>query len=334
MENAQIYSYTYKPSVGLTSVTDPMKVTSRYEYDHFARLKNTLDVNKDIRQKNVYHYMDPSSNYINVYNPSNAIVNFDEDADYEYAYINSNVTWQTQSPANWITLNKTSGSSTSIRITVDENDSYMSRSEQIILQGYLVDAVINVIQVGKPYPSIIPEETEINFGPTAENQTISVEATNTNWTVNIEQDGNWLSVSPTQGGENTDLTFSCDQWSYYGTRYADVTLQGANAVAHISVSQDGVLSPYIMCADYVDFESQCTNEEFTLNINSNETWSYALSGTNSWFSVTTSGNSGESTMTITCEHDNVHSTPRVGYITLTSSNCLHLITVTQAADTN
>lgn len=59
LSNAQITTYTYKPLVGMTSVTDPRGVTTYYEYDDFNRLKQTYIIEngeKKILQKYDYHY--------------------------------------------------------------------------------------------------------------------------------------------------------------------------------------------------------------------------------------------------------------------------------------
>jgi hypothetical protein len=194
----------------------------------------------------------------------------------------------------------------------------------------MVDGIITVEQDGKPYPTIIPEETEINFGPGGgENYTISVDAT-TNWTISIEQDGSWLTVPQYS---NSSITFNCNAWSYYGTRYADVTLQGTDVTAHISVSQDGILTPYIMCADQVNFDYQCSGEIITIYVNSNVEWTDSSSGSVNWFRYETYSGTNERTITITCELDNNNNpNERIGYITLTGSGCTHQISVIQAAD--
>ena len=59
LPNAFITTYTYKPLVGMTSVTDPRGVTTYYEYDDFGRLKATYIMEngeKKILQVYDYHY--------------------------------------------------------------------------------------------------------------------------------------------------------------------------------------------------------------------------------------------------------------------------------------
>ncbi|MFD2287970.1 hypothetical protein GJU39_21305 [Pedobacter petrophilus] len=56
LKDAQITSYTYKPLVGMTSMTDIKGMTTYYEYDEFQRLKNVKDQNGNILKSNAYHY--------------------------------------------------------------------------------------------------------------------------------------------------------------------------------------------------------------------------------------------------------------------------------------
>lgn len=56
LPNSQIWTYTYKPLVGMTSQTDAKGQTTYYEYDNFQRLKNVKDQNGNIINNTTYHY--------------------------------------------------------------------------------------------------------------------------------------------------------------------------------------------------------------------------------------------------------------------------------------
>ncbi|HEY9008474.1 MAG TPA: RHS repeat domain-containing protein [Ohtaekwangia sp.] len=56
MPGATVTTYTYKPLVGITSVTDPNNTTIYYEYDALGRLNLVRDTNKKIIKQNKYHY--------------------------------------------------------------------------------------------------------------------------------------------------------------------------------------------------------------------------------------------------------------------------------------
>lgn len=56
LKSALITTYTYKPLVGMTSMTDPRGVTTTYEYDSFGRLSKVKDANGKVINTYDYHY--------------------------------------------------------------------------------------------------------------------------------------------------------------------------------------------------------------------------------------------------------------------------------------
>jgi YD repeat-containing protein len=56
MQKAMITTLTYKPLVGITSVTDPKGDIITYVYDDFNRLKEVRDKNNNLLSENEYHY--------------------------------------------------------------------------------------------------------------------------------------------------------------------------------------------------------------------------------------------------------------------------------------
>lgn len=56
LPNTLVTSYTYKPLLGVTSVTDPKGDTTTYGYDAFGRLQNVQDKEGNILSENEYHY--------------------------------------------------------------------------------------------------------------------------------------------------------------------------------------------------------------------------------------------------------------------------------------
>ena len=53
---AMMTTYTYKPSVGITSETDPSGRIIFYEYDGFGRLKTVKDEDGNILKEHKYNY--------------------------------------------------------------------------------------------------------------------------------------------------------------------------------------------------------------------------------------------------------------------------------------
>lgn len=56
MKKAMITTYTYRPLVGVTSITDPKGLKTAYEYDIFGRLEFVKDDQGNILTHNQYHY--------------------------------------------------------------------------------------------------------------------------------------------------------------------------------------------------------------------------------------------------------------------------------------
>ncbi|MCL9768866.1 hypothetical protein NAT47_00375 [Flavobacterium sp. HXWNR69] len=56
LSNAMITTYTYKPLVGISSVTDPKGDKQTYHYDGFGRLQYVKDAQDKILSENQYHY--------------------------------------------------------------------------------------------------------------------------------------------------------------------------------------------------------------------------------------------------------------------------------------
>nr|WP_315151435.1 RHS repeat domain-containing protein [uncultured Flavobacterium sp.] len=56
LSSAMITTYTYKPLIGVNTITDPKGDTITYSYDAFGRLQNVKDKNNNILSENEYHY--------------------------------------------------------------------------------------------------------------------------------------------------------------------------------------------------------------------------------------------------------------------------------------
>lgn len=56
LPNAMITTYTYKPLIGISTITDPKGYATSYEYDELNRLKLVKDADGNIVSENIYKY--------------------------------------------------------------------------------------------------------------------------------------------------------------------------------------------------------------------------------------------------------------------------------------
>lgn len=56
LSGAMVTAYTYKPLIGVSTITDPKGNTTYYEYDESGRLKLVRDKDQNIVSENQYHY--------------------------------------------------------------------------------------------------------------------------------------------------------------------------------------------------------------------------------------------------------------------------------------
>ncbi|MGQ7855271.1 hypothetical protein ACUN24_13635 [Pedobacter sp. WC2501] len=56
LKNSEILGFTYRPLVGINTISDAKRMTTYYEYDSFQRLKSVKDQNGNILKQTDYHY--------------------------------------------------------------------------------------------------------------------------------------------------------------------------------------------------------------------------------------------------------------------------------------
>lgn len=59
LPNARVTTYEYEPMKGVTAITDPNNVVTRFEYDGYSRLTDSYYMDPDLKkvmlQRNIYH---------------------------------------------------------------------------------------------------------------------------------------------------------------------------------------------------------------------------------------------------------------------------------------
>lgn len=96
--DAQMTSYTYKPFIGISSVSDENNKPSYYEYDVFNRLSNIKDFQGNVLKKYEYHYYSqPPIVYTPALIASPTQLNYDASSSLQNVSVNCNATWSVSS---------------------------------------------------------------------------------------------------------------------------------------------------------------------------------------------------------------------------------------------
>jgi len=61
LPNAMVTTFTYKPLIGVSTITNPSGQQTTYDYDNFGRLKSVKDHNGHLLSENKYHYAAPTN---------------------------------------------------------------------------------------------------------------------------------------------------------------------------------------------------------------------------------------------------------------------------------
>lgn len=161
-------------------------------------------------------------------------VTIDVTADCDWTLsIDDNADWYTVSP-------KTSADDTQGLLTVMaqpmENQEYRKSSFTIVSDRGKTSVKVNVTQIKE---TIELSKYELWFPKEAETKTIAVGA-NCNWTVSIDDDANWYTVSPMSGEHGGDLAISVQPYEGEDYRSSSFTLTSEHGLktAKVYLSQN------------------------------------------------------------------------------------------------
>jgi len=186
MQQSQIYSYTYLPLIGITSMTNPANITTYYQYDEFGRLIDVLDHEKYLTHHYEYNYQQCTLEV----NPEDLF--FDYSAGQQSVSINSNSFWNASESIDWIDIYPKNGHQNgSIQISCSENPSTEDRTAQIHVSCGEVIKAITLNQAAACYIEVDPDH--VFFSQNASSELITVNY-NTEWNVSVLS-GDWISIT-------------------------------------------------------------------------------------------------------------------------------------------
>lgn len=297
LPEAMVTTYTYKPLVGATSMTDPTGYTTFYKYDDYNRLQNIKDDENFLQQEYFYHYKGEPVTHTGltlgtISGPTNA---FTGDTGVFAITIASgsgsyNYSWQFEkpdgsftSPQTGTTLNTTFDGSfigdNTLRCMVTDTNSGLQRQASLTVTVYEAQVISQIVS---PNPWIITDE--------ATNFSVSASGGSGNftyfWTFTSPGDGpitaSGATVNPVLPNSfNDQVTVSCD---ITDTGINNTTTRVLNVQGYTAVTQAAITAP----------STANSGEQFTLTANATEgsgsyqyNWSFSPSSSVS-ISTTTS----------------------------------------------
>lgn len=248
--------------------------------------------------------------------------------------INSNISWEANCNAKWITLSQTSGEKgeTILVITTDIGSTETSRSTIVSLSNleYNITRDISLSQA-QFHPTLTIDTLSIESSADKEVKTIAINS-NMPWVAVC--DANWITLSPANGTKvSSALDISIAANLVASPRSAIVTVANVdyNITREIQVTQ-AAWSPYITIGTS-SISASATGETRSITIKSNISWNATSSA--SWVSVSNSnGSSNTKTLNLYIA-DNSKTTSRSATITITNTayNISKVINIYQSAFT-
>lgn len=300
-QNAQMTTYTYKPLVGITSITDPRGEATLYVYDDFGRLKYIKDKDKNILKRYTYHY----------YNQP-----VTEDFNVELYTITT----------------KTNGYGA---VSVTPDPAKKGTNVSVNITPYAGYKISSITVDGQPQ-SI---NSSFTISSVQKDLTVDVQFAIKTYTVTKTIDGGTgsVSISPTTVNHGGSTTVSLYPGSGYMVDYVKVgtttypvsnnkaTITGitSNINVHVKFKPQVTLTvnPTYLSFDFVDSPKRVT-------VTASGSWT--VSASVSWITVIPSSGSGNGTFDVSVLKNN-DATRRTGHVTVTNGSSSVTISVEQAA---
>lgn len=154
----------------------------------------------------------------------------------------SNSYWYASTTESWISLSRTSGSTsyTSTDVTAAANNTGVTRSGKVIFR--LGDSYTKEVIIMQYYiPTLTSSATELRAPARSSSHSVSIEA-NTAW--NITTDATWCTVAPSTSSGNGEVVISVTENPNYEERTATITITAGEAGpgytnSTITITQNG-----------------------------------------------------------------------------------------------
>lgn len=238
--------------------------------------------------------------------------------------INSNVTWSVSDDQPWLTVTPANGTNGGIlSASFSGNSGADSRTATITVTGGGLTRTVTVIQAGTVTNTLVVTPATQSVAATAGNTTFGV-TSNVSWTASDNQ--TWLTLSPSSGTNNGNITASFSANTSSASRTATITVIGGGLTRTVTVVQAGV-SANTLTVTPSSQSVASTAGSTSFGVTSNVSWT--ASDNQTW--LTLSPSSGTNNGNITASFSaNTSSASRTATITVTGGGLTRTVTVAQA----
>lgn len=230
-------------------------------------------------------------------------LNFNDKQETQSVTVTTDGTWRAYTSADWITISPESATgSATLNITVAENENEGERSGSVIIMMGDASATIAVVQKGK-YFTIA--NSILDFTSKGGSLGISL-TTNTSWTARVDNDASWLSVSPSSGNTDAEVTITSVDNPSVNNRSVNVYFDALGRNVNLLVTQKARYLT-IDTNELLFYSKGGTSTPVTISTDG----AYSISTTDSWMTISQTGN----TFTVTAT-ENSTTDARIGHITI------------------
>lgn len=212
-------------------------------------------------------------------------------------------TWRAFSSADWIKVSpETATGNSTLTITVQENATDGERSGSVnILMGD-ASATVAIVQKGK-YFTI--DNSLLDFTSKGGELKVSL-TTNASWAARKDDTANWLSISPTNGTDNTTVKVTASDNASVNNRSANVYFDALGRSVNIFVSQKARYLT-VDANELLFYSKGGTSNAVTISTDG----TYSINCSDNWLTISRNGDS----FTVTASENGTQET-RIGKITI------------------
>ena len=214
--------------------------------------------------------------------------------------VEANCDWSIGILPNWLTCEPTSGlanQTTDVNINIQQNasSSESNREYNIDFSAGTDHFHFPIKQGNAQAYHVIPTPGRLNFSSEGGTQTVALQCI-TAWTLDCNAD--WISVTPTSGDGNGEISVTVTPNTSYTSRSAGINLTSSVGCSSIvRVTQEAAINPHYLNVNPSALEFPCEGSSLQLTISTDSLWKIKYS--EPWISISEETGSGDATITVT-----------------------------------